>query len=97
MKESEIRIMDNKKIVAILRSEEVYEEINDIQIIDDTDIVIEGETWRVLDDEEADEYFEGYQKDLLEDLGLTSFSVVIIVFPCDKVAIKGSVISVSII
>lgn len=74
MKESEIKIMDNKKIVAILRSEEVYEEINDIQIIDDKDIVIEGETWRVLDDEEADEAFEYYQKDLLRDLGLTSFS-----------------------
>jgi hypothetical protein len=68
------KIMEYKKIVAILESGEVCSDIDNIQIIDDTDIVVDGTTWRILDNQEADEYFENYQKDLLRDLGLESFS-----------------------
>lgn len=66
--------MDNKKIVALLRSEEVCSNIGSIEILNDTDIDVDGEVWSVLDDSEADEAFESYQKDSLEDFGLTQFS-----------------------
>lgn len=66
--------MDNKKIVALLRSGEVCSNIGSIEILNDTDIDIDGEVWKVLDDSEADEAFESFQKDLLRDLGLNSFS-----------------------
>ena len=66
--------MDNKKIVALLRSEEVCSNIGSIEILNDTDIDVDGEVWSVLDDSEADEAFVSYQKDSLEDFGLTQFS-----------------------
>ena len=66
--------MDNKKIVALLRSGEVCSNIGSIEILNDTDIDVDGEVWSVLDDSEADEAFVSYQKDSLEDFGLTQFS-----------------------
>ena len=66
--------MDNKKIVALLRSEEVCSNIGSIEILNDTDIDVDGAVWSVLDDSEADEAFVSYQKDSLEDFGLTQFS-----------------------
>ena len=66
--------MDNKKIVALLRSEEVCSNIGSIEILNDNDIDVDGEVWSVLDDSEADEAFVSYQKDSLEDFGLTQFS-----------------------
>ena len=66
--------MDNKKIVALLRSEEVCSNIGSIEILNDTDIDVDGEVCSVLDDSEADEAFVSYQKDSLEDFGLTQFS-----------------------
>lgn len=66
--------MDNKKIIALLRSEEVCSNIGSIEILNDTDIDVDGEVWSVLDDSEADEAFVSYQKDSLEDFGLTQFS-----------------------
>lgn len=66
--------MDYKKVIVLLNSGETYTNIDSIEIKDDTDIEVDGTTWRVLNEQEADDYFESYQKDLLRDLGLQSFS-----------------------
>ena len=66
--------MEFKKIVAILMSGEVSENINEIEINNDNEIIIDGETWLVLSDSEADDYFQEYEEQLIEDCSLNCFS-----------------------
>lgn len=68
--------METKKIVALLSNIEDMEgikEMKDIEIQSDKEITIDGSTWRILSDMEADEEFREYQLGLMDDLGLESF------------------------
>lgn len=66
--------MMNEKIVALLNGVFAGENIDSIDFWDDNTIEVEGQTFLVLDDSEADEYYNDYQKELIDDLGLESFS-----------------------
>lgn len=67
--------MEKIKIISLLN--EVLkegDEVTSIQIVDENTIEIDGEVYKVLTDKEADENFTIYQENLIDDLGLNSFS-----------------------
>lgn len=65
-------MMDNERLIAVLQ--EVDCEIEQINIIDETTVEIDGEEYKVLSEAQADEEFKQYQENLIDDLGLESFS-----------------------
>lgn len=66
--------MLNEKVVALLNGFFEGEEIESVEIIDDNEIEVNGERFLVFTDDESDDCFEDRQRELLEDLGLDSFS-----------------------
>ena len=42
--------------------------------MDNNTIEVDGQTFLVLDDSEADEYYNDYQKELIDEVGLEGFS-----------------------
>ena len=50
------------------------EEIEEIMINGYDEIEVDGATYKILTDDEAEEEFESYQKDLFDDMGLSGFS-----------------------
>ena len=66
--------MENEKVTALLNGVFEGENIDSIEIVDENTIEINGQTYLVLDDEEADNYYYDYQKGLIEDLGLDGFN-----------------------
>ena len=64
--------MLNEKIVNLLTY--LGEDVDDINIIDDERIEINGTEYLVLSDDEADDYFYNYQKELFNDIGIESYS-----------------------
>ena len=66
--------MENEKVTALLNEVFEGENIDSIEILDDATIEVNGQqTYLVLDDEEADNYYYNYQKELIGDLGLDAF------------------------
>nr|DAQ97554.1 MAG TPA: hypothetical protein [Caudoviricetes sp.] len=66
--------MINEKVVALLNEVFAGESIDSIEFWDDNTIVVDGQTFLVLDDSEADEYYNDYQKELIDEVGLEGFS-----------------------
>ena len=66
--------MENEKVTALLNGVFEGENIDSIEIVDENTIEVNGQTYLVLDDEEADNYYYDYQKGLIEDLGLDGFN-----------------------
>lgn len=66
--------MVNEKVIALLNEVFAGESIDSIYSWDDNTIEVDGQTFLVLDDSEADEYYKDYQKELIDELGLESFS-----------------------
>ena len=64
--------MLNEKIIALLM--EIGGEVENINIISDNEIEVDGFTYLVLDDDESDEYYYDLQSQLIEDMGLEGFS-----------------------
>ena len=65
--------MENEKVTALLNEVFEGENIDSIEIANDATIKINGQTYLVLDDEEADNYYYNYQNGLIGDLGLDAF------------------------
>ena len=66
--------MENEKVTALLNGVFEGENIDSIEIVDENTIEVNGQTYLVLDDEEADNYYYDYQKGLIEDLGIDGFN-----------------------
>ena len=66
--------MENEKVTALLTEVVEGENIDSIEIANDARIKVNGQTYLVLDDEEADNYYYDYQKGLIDDLGLDGFN-----------------------
>ena len=66
--------MENEKVTALLTEVFEGENIDSIEIVDENTIEVNGQTYLVLDDEEADNYYYDYQKGLIDDLGLDGFN-----------------------
>lgn len=66
-------MMDNERLIAVLNVVDC-EEVQDINIINETTVEIDGEEYKVLTDEQADEEFNNCQMSLIDDLGLESFT-----------------------
>ena len=66
--------MENEKVTALLNGVFEGENIDSIEIVDENTIEVNGQTYLVLDDEEADNYYYDYQKGLIDDLGLDGFN-----------------------
>ena len=66
--------MENEKVTALLTEVFEGENIDSIEIANDARIKVNGQTYLVLDDEEADNYYYDYQKGLIDDLGLDGFN-----------------------
>lgn len=64
--------MMNEKIIAVLKNLEV--EVDEIEILDDNTITIDGDEFKVLTEEESEQEFYDYQENLWEEMGLQSFS-----------------------
>jgi len=64
--------MEYNKIVAILNY--LQSDVDDIIINSESEIEIDGATYKILTDDEADNCFEQYQKDLWEEMGMQSFN-----------------------
>ena len=65
--------MEMEKIIALFNELNV-EEIEEIMINGYDEIEIDGATYKILTDDEAEEEFESYQKNLFDDIGLNAFS-----------------------
>ena len=65
--------MEMGKIIALFNELNV-EEIEEIIINGYDEIEIDGATYKILTDDEAEEEFESYQKDLFDDMGLSGYS-----------------------
>lgn len=65
--------MEMKKIIGLLEYLG-YEEIEEITINGYNEIEIDGATYKILTDDEAEEEFESYQKNLFDDIGLSGYS-----------------------
>ena len=66
--------MKNEKVVALLNEVFAGENIESINIVDDNTIEINEQTFLVFDNNEADNYYYDFQKEIIDDLGLDSFS-----------------------
>ena len=66
--------MKNEKVVALLNEVFAGENIESINIVDDNTIEINKQTFLVFDNNEADDYYYDIQKEIIDDLGLDSFS-----------------------
>ena len=69
--------METKKIIALLsylKNEKCETELQDLDIIDNTILSVDGWEYYVLDEEEREEIFKEQQLALWEDMGLESFS-----------------------
>lgn len=69
--------METKKIIALLsylKNEKCETAIQDLDVIDDTILRVEGWDYYVLTDEERKKIFKDQQLALWEDMGLESFS-----------------------
>ena len=69
--------METKKIIALLsylKNEKCETAIQDLDIIDDTVLRIDGWDYYVLTEEEREEIFKDQQLALWEDMGLDAFS-----------------------
>lgn len=68
--------MEKEKVIALLEEvlDENYNEGLEIIIKDNSMIEVDGKVYKVLSDEEADEEFTSYQENLIDDLGINSFS-----------------------
>lgn len=67
--------MEKVRLFALLN--EVLEEKNEgvlIEIIDDVTVEVDGAEYKVFTDKEADEEFNYYQEDLINDVGINGFS-----------------------
>ena len=64
--------MLNEKIISLLNY--LTGEVEDITIIDEDTIEVDGETYKILTDDEAEEEFKSYQEDLFDDMGLSGYS-----------------------
>ena len=65
--------MEMEKIIALFNELNV-KEIEEIIINDYDEIEVDGATYKVLTDDEAEEEFESYQKILFDDMGLSGYS-----------------------
>ena len=65
--------MEMKKIIGLLEYLG-YEEVDEITITDDETIEIDGATYKILTDEEAEEEFKSSQENLFDDIGLSGYS-----------------------
>lgn len=65
--------MEMEKIIALFNELNV-EEIEEIIINGYDEIEVDGATYKILTDDEAEEEFESYQKDLFDDMGLSGYS-----------------------
>ena len=65
--------MEMKKIIGLLEYLG-YEEVEEITINGYNEIEIDGATYKILTDDEAEEEFESYQKNLFDDIGLSGCS-----------------------
>ena len=66
--------MEMDKIIALFNELNV-EEIEEITINSEDEIEVDGATYKILTDEEAEEEFKSYQKDLFDDMGLSGFFI----------------------
>ena len=66
--------MKNEKVVALLNEAFAGENIESINIVDDNTIEINEQTFLVFDNNEADDYYYDFQKEIIDDLGLDCFS-----------------------
>ena len=69
--------METKKIIALLsylKNEKCETELQDLDIIDNTILSVDGWEYYVLDEEEREEIFKDQQLALWEDMGLDAFS-----------------------
>ena len=69
--------METKKIIALLsylKNEKCETELQDLDIIDNTILSVDGWEYYVLTEEEREEIFKDQQLALWEDMGLESFS-----------------------
>ena len=65
--------MEMDKIIALFNELNV-EEIEEITINSEDEIEVDGATYKVLTDEEAEEEFKSYQRDSFLDMGLSGYS-----------------------
>ena len=73
LKEINNNDMEMEKIIALF-NELDEDEIEEIIINGYDEIEIDGATYKVLTDDEAEEEFESYQKNLFDDIGLSGYS-----------------------
>ena len=68
--------MNGYKLIEMLNwyTDNVNDFIEGMEILSDTHVIINNEEYKVLTSDEADEDFKCYQEDLLDDMGLDSFS-----------------------
>ena len=66
--------MKNEKVVALLNEVFAGENIESINVVDDNTIEINKQLFLVFDNNEADDYYYDFQKEIIDDLGLDSFS-----------------------
>lgn len=66
--------MEMDKIIALFNELNV-EEIEEITINSEDEIEVDGATYKILTDDEAEEEFASYQKDLFDDMGLSGFFI----------------------
>ena len=68
--------MNGYKLIEMLNwyTDNVNDFIEGMEILSDTHVIINNEEYKVLTSDEADEDFKCYQEDLLDELGLDSFS-----------------------
>ena len=64
--------MEMKKFIGLLEYLG-YEEVNEITINGYDEIEIDGATYKILTDEEAEEEFKSYQESLFDDVGLSGY------------------------
>lgn len=67
-------IIINEKVTALLNEVFKGKCIDSIKIANDNTIEVNGQTYLVLDDEEADNYYYNYQMEFIDDVGLEGFS-----------------------
>ena len=64
--------MEMERVIALFNGlNEAY--ITEITINSEDEIEVDGATYKILTDEEAEEEFESYQKDLFDDIGLSGY------------------------
>ena len=65
--------MEMEKIIALFNELNV-EEIEEIMINGYDEIEVDGATYKILTDEEAEEEFKSYQENFFDDIGLSGYS-----------------------